>query len=88
MSPQGRGDALASTRSRGRSGRVKTVQVEVSSGGGRRLGSGPQRLVFRTGGAAAGFDFGSGPDFNGEVRGGSQQFADILHSMEQVLAEN
>jgi hypothetical protein len=79
--PTDPGTHLPPARSQGRSGRSKAVKVESSS---RRLAAGPQRPIFGTDGRADGFDFGRGPDFNGVVRRGSQQFQDILQSMEQV----
>jgi hypothetical protein len=75
------GNLLPPARSQGRSGRSKAVKVESSS---RRLAAGPQRPMFGTDGRADGFDFGRGPDFNGDVRRGSHQFQDILQSMDQV----
>ncbi len=77
------GNYLPPTRSQGRSGRSKAVKAESSS---RRLAGGPQRPIFGTDdGRGDGFDFGRGPDFDGDVRRGSQQFQDILQSMDQVL---
>jgi hypothetical protein len=79
------GNLLPATRSQGRSGRSKAVKVESSS---RRLAAGPQRPIFGTDGRADSFDFGRGPDFDGDVRRGSHHFQDILQSMDQVLYRN
>jgi hypothetical protein len=57
--------------------------VKAAAGGRCRAVKGPVFWCEPLSTVAA-FDFGCGPDFNGEIRPGSREFAEIVLSMKQV----